>query len=177
MYFLHSFLIAKHQTNLSAFHMNIDTRNKIISVVLSLIIVALSWWLYDSIVTPYKVVEARKAETAAVRNRLLTLKDALVQYEAKYGHFPPTDGGLDSVVTYLSTDTLMIAMGDSLFSQLAPLTYSPESMIVTPRSGTRFSYTHNDTIRPPLYLLEDPDTDDAIGSLSRTTMRNAPNWN
>ena len=50
-------------------------------------------------------------------------------------------------------------------------------MIVSPRdTSIRFTYTRNDTIRP-LYLLEDPTTDDAVGSLSRTTMRNAPNWN
>lgn len=157
--------------------MNIDTRNKILSIVLGIIIIALSWWLYDSIVTPYKVVEERKAETERVRNRMLTLKDALVQYEARYGHFPPTQGGLDSVVSYLQTDSLMVAMGDTLFRQLPPLTYSPESMIIAPRSGQRFTYTFNDSTRPPLYLLEDPDSDDAIGSLSRTTMRNAPNWN
>ena len=69
-------------------------------------------------------------------------------------------------------------MGDSLFRQMFPLQYSPESMIVSPRdTSIRFTYTRNDTIRPPLYLLEDPTTDDAVGSLSRTTMRNAPNWN
>lgn len=157
--------------------MNIDIRNKIISLVLGLVIVGLSYWLYDSIVTPYKVVEQRKAETERVRNRMLTLKDALVQYDSKFGHFPPTEGGLDSIVTYLQTDSIMIAMGDSLFAQIAPLTYSPETMILAPRSQQRFSYTFNDTLRPPLYLLEDPDSDDAIGSLSRTTMRNAPNWN
>ena len=157
--------------------MNIDIRNKIISLVLGLVIIGLSYWLYDSIVTPYKVVEQRKAETQGVRNRMLTLKDALVQYDSKYGHFPPTEGGLDSIVTYLQTDSIMISMGDTLFAQIAPLTYSPETMIVTPRSNQRFSYTLNDTLRPPLYLLEDPDSDDAIGSLSRTTMRNAPNWN
>ena len=158
--------------------MNIDPRNKILSAVLGITIILLSWWLYDSIVTPYKVVEEQKAETERVRTRMLTLKDAIVNYEARYGHFPPTDGGLDSVVTYLSTDSLMISMGDSLFRQMPPLQYSPESMVVSPRdTSLRFLYTRNDTIRPPLYLLEDPMTDDAVGSLSRTTMRNAPNWN
>ena len=158
--------------------MNIDTRNKILSAVLGITIILLSWWLYDSIVTPYKVVEEQKAETERVRTRMLTLKDAIVNYEARYGHFPPTDGGLDSVVTYLSTDSLMISMGDSLFRQMPPLQYSPESMVVSPRdTSLRFLYTRNDTIRPPLYLLEDLMTDDAVGSLSRTTMRNAPNWN
>lgn len=158
--------------------MNIDTRNKILSAVFGITIILLSWLLYDSIVTPYKVVEEQKAETERVRTRMLTLKDVIVNYEARYGHFPPTDGGLDSVVTYLSTDSLMISMGDSLFRQMLPLQYSPESMVVSPRdTSLRFLYTRNDTIRPPLYLLEDPMTDDAVGSLSRTTMRNAPNWN
>ncbi|MBO6535226.1 MAG: hypothetical protein JJ966_03315 [Balneolaceae bacterium] len=158
--------------------MDIDTRNKILSVVLGIIIIALSWLLYDSIVTPYQEVKEREAETERVRTRMLTLKDALVQYDSRYGHFPPTEGGLDSIVTYLSTDSLMVAMGDTLFRQAPPLEYSPETIIVTPRaSGARFIYTHVDSTRPPLYLLEDPDTDDAIGSLSRTTMRNAPNWN
>lgn len=157
--------------------MNIDTRNKILSVVLGIIIIFLSWWLYDSIVTPYQVVEERKAETERIRNRLLSVKDALVQYETKYGKFPPTEGGLDSIVTFLKTDSMMVAMGDTLFKQIPPLTYNPDSIIFTPRSDTRFIYTLNDTIRPSLYLLEDPDTDDAIGSLTRTTMRNAPNWN
>tara|TARA_A100001011_G_scaffold185085_1_gene193793 strand:+ start:271 stop:747 length:477 start_codon:yes stop_codon:yes gene_type:complete len=158
--------------------MNIDVQNKILSAVLGITIILLSWLLYDSIVTPYKVVEEQKAETQRVRTRMLTLKDVIVNYEARYGHFPPTDGGLDSVVTYLSTDSLMISMGDSLFRQMLPLQYSPESMVISPRdTSLRFLYTRNDTIRPPLYLLEDPMTDDAVGSLSRTTMRNAPNWN
>ena len=157
--------------------MNFDTRNKYISIVLGLIIVALSWWLYDSIVTPYEEVKKRETETEQVRHRMLTLKDALVQYESRFGHFPPTEGGLDSLVAYLSTDSLMITMGDSLFRQLLPLEYSPESIIIAPRSVVRFSYTFNDTTRPPLYLLEDPDSDDKVGSLSRTTMRNAPSWN
>ena len=157
--------------------MNIDTRNKILSLVLGIIIIFLSWWLYDSIVTPYQTVERRKAETQQVRTRLLSVKDALVQYASKYGHFPPTEGGLDSVVNYLKTDSMMIAMGDTLFRQQPPLVYNPDSIVYSPRTGAKFNYTVNDTIRPPLYLLEDPDTDDAVGSLSRTTMRNAPNWN
>ena len=157
--------------------MDIDRRNQILSIVLGVIIIALSFWLYDSIVTPYQEVKEREAETERVRTRMLSLKDALVQYEARFGHFPPTEGGLDSIVTYLKTDSMMVAMGDTLFRQAPPLVYNPDEIIFSPRSNTRFSYTLNDSTRPPLYLLEDPDSDDAIGSLSRTTMRNAPNWN
>jgi hypothetical protein len=35
----------------------------------------------------------------------------------------------------------------------------------------------NDTIRPQLYLLVNPGTDDRIGDLQRTTLLNAPSWN
>lgn len=157
--------------------MNIETRNKILSIIFGIIIIFLAYWLYDSIVTPYQTVIQKQEMTNRVRTRMLTLKDALVQYESKYGHFPPTEGGLDSVVLYLKTDSTMLAIGDTLFALKPPSVYAPDSLIVTPRSGSRFTYTLNDTLRPPLYLLEDPDTDDKVGSLERTTMRNAPNWN
>lgn len=158
--------------------MNIDQRNKILTLVLGIVIIALSYWLYHSLVTPYKVVEAKKAETELVRNRMLDIKNALVTYETKKGNFPPSDGGLDSLVEFLKSDSQMVALGDSLFGDTFSSNFNPDSIIYSPRPPhNRFEYTLNDTIRPVLYLLEDPDTDDAIGDLERTTMRNAPNWN
>lgn len=158
--------------------MNTDTRNKVLSIVLGVVILALTWFLYDSIITPYQEVIEREAMTERVRARMNTIKDVLIQYDVKNGKYPPTEGGLDSVVMFVQKDSMMMAMSDSL------LTYNGESfsldqLTYSPRDQQRFIYSVNDTIRPPLYLLEDPseDYDDAIGSLSRTTMRNAPNWN
>ena len=106
------------------------------------------------------------------------VRDVLVQYKNRRGEFPPTDGGLDSLVAFLKTDSLMIERGDSLFTFMEPNTYNPDSVIYSPRPPhPRFEYTLNDTIRPELYLLENPQSEDAIGSLDRTTMLNAPNWN
>lgn len=157
--------------------MNIDTRNRILTIVLGIVIIGLCYWLYDSLVTPYQEVERQIAEREKVRNRMLDVKDALVHYEDRNDEFPPTEGGLDTLVNFLKRDSLMVAMGDSLFSDTFSGRFIPDSLIYSPRSHKRFIYTRNDTIRPRLYLLEDPDTDDAIGSLERTTMRNAPNWN
>lgn len=158
--------------------MNIDTRNKVLSIVLGIVILALSWLLYDSIVTPYQEVLEREAMTERVRYHMSTVKDVLIQYDVRYGKYPPEEGGLDSVLQFVQTDSAMMAISDSLLS------YQGESiavgqLIYSPRDQQRFIYSVNDTIRPPLYLLQDPseDYDDAIGSLSRTTMRNAPNWN
>ncbi|HET8865114.1 MAG TPA: hypothetical protein VFM80_05400 [Gracilimonas sp.] len=157
--------------------MDIESRNKILTIVLGIIIIGLTYWLYDSLITPYQEVREREAMTEKVRQRLLDTKDALIQYETRNEEFPPTEGGLDSLVKFLKTDSLMIAMGDSLFGRTFDV-FNPDSLIYSPRPPhSKFVYTHNDTLRPPIYLLEDPDTDDAIGSLERTTMRNAPNWN
>ncbi len=157
--------------------MNIDTRNQIISIFLGVVIIALAWLLYDSIVTPYQEVIEREKMTERVRERMLDIKDVLVQYDATYGHFPPTEGGLDSVVWFVQNNELMASMADSIFGG-DDGTFDPNTIVFSPRNpAAKFAYTLNDTLRPPLYLLEDPDTDDAVGSLTRTTMRNAPTWN
>lgn len=157
--------------------MDIDTRNKILTIVLGIIIIGLTYWLYDSLVTPYKKVEAREAMTEKVRQRMLDTKDALIQYENRHDTFPPTEGGLDSLVKFLKTDSMMIAMADTLFGKTFDV-FNPDSLVYSPRPPyPKFEYTLNDTLRPQIYLLEDPGSDDTIGSLERTTMRNAPNWN
>lgn len=157
--------------------MNIDTRNQIISIFLGVVIIALAWLLYDSIVTPYQEVIEREEMTERVRERMLDIKDVLVQYDATYGHFPPTEGGLDSVVWFVQNNELMASIADSVFGA-EDGTFDPNTIVFSPRNpAAKFRYTLNDTLRPPLYLLEDPDTDDAVGSLTRTTMRNAPTWN
>lgn len=157
--------------------MDIESRNKILTIVFGLIIIGLSYYLYDSLITPYKQVEERKAMTEKVRQRMLDTKDALIQYQTRKESFPPTEGGLDSLVSFLKSDSLMIAMGDSLFGTTFDI-YNPDSLVYSPRPPhPKFEYTLNDTLRPQIYLLEDPGSDDTIGSLERTTMRNAPNWN
>ncbi|MBP3192807.1 hypothetical protein [Natronogracilivirga saccharolytica] len=154
--------------------MDIDTRNRIISGVLAVIIIILAWVLYDSITTPFEEVEQRREVTEQVRHRMMTVRDALVEHERNKDEFPQT---LDDLVEWLKTDEDMVAKGDSLFEFRPPHEYNPDSLIYSPRTGNRFEYALNDTIRPNIYLLEDPDSDDAIGSLDRTTLRNAANWN
>lgn len=156
--------------------MNIETRNKVISLVLGLIIIVLGYYLYRSIVDPYQVVIEEQKMTERVRHRMLNVRDALVQYERRKDEFPPN---LDSLVKFLKTDSLMQARGDSLFeSHPQNGQYNPDSIIYSPRDTQRFKYTLNDTLTPSLYLLKDPDTttDDRIGDTTRTTWLNAASW-
>ncbi|MEO1023028.1 MAG: hypothetical protein AAFW89_10840 [Bacteroidota bacterium] len=157
--------------------MNIDNRNKILSLVFGIVIIALTYWLYDSIVSPYEEVKAREAMEDRVHDRMFTIRDMLIQYETRYGHFPPTEGGIDSVIQFIQADSIVIALRDTMTTNYT-LKNFPDSLSVSPRPPHNpFTYQVNDSSRPPLYLLEDPDSDDTIGSLSRTTMRNAPSWN
>lgn len=158
--------------------MDIEKRNRLLSIVLGVIIIVLAYWLYRSIVDPYQKVIEREQMTERVRHQMGNVRDALIRYEREKGEFPPTQGGLDSLVQWLKTDSVMIARGDSLFQPLSPEeTYNPDSLIYSPRPPhPKFEYTLNDTLRPQIYLLKDPATDDRIGSLKNTTMLNAGSW-
>lgn len=158
--------------------MNVEKRNQLLSIVLGIIILVLGYVLYNSIVGPYQKVIERKQMTERVRHNMSNLRDAINQYRSRRGDYPPTQGGLDSVVSFLKSDSLMIMNGDSLFAPLGGGVYNPDSLIYSPRPPhKKFQYTLNDTLNPPLYLLEDPDTDDRIGDLEKTTLLNAASWN
>jgi hypothetical protein len=158
--------------------MDIEKRNRLLSIVLGIIIIVLGYYLYHAIVDPYQEVIEREKMTEKVRYRMGNVRDALIQYERINDNFPPTKGGLDSLVNFLKTDSLMLAKGDSLFAPLNPNeSYNPDTLIYSPRPPhPKFKYTLNDTLRPPIYLLEDPATDDKIGSLEKTTLLNAGSW-
>ena len=158
--------------------MTLETRNKIISVVLGIIIVILGWILVQSIVEPYKVVEQREATTEKVRYQMEDIRDGMVRYNRQYEYFPPTEGGLDSLVQFLKTDSMMVAQRDSIFQdEPGGYTFKLDSLIYSKREPhKRFEYTLLDTLTPPIYLLQDPDSDDKIGSLEKTTLLNAPSW-
>lgn len=158
--------------------MDIDKRNNILTILLAVLILGLSWYLYRSIVDPYQEVLDEREMVDRERHRMELVRDALVQYRNIRGSFPPEDGGLDSLVAFLQTNDRMVAEGDSLFAFRAPSQYSPDSLVYSPRPPhNKFEYSLNDTLRPNIYLLENPGSDDRIGDLERTTLLNAPNWN
>lgn len=159
--------------------MNVEKRNQIISVVLALVIIALGYFLFQSIVGPYQEVQEREEMTQRVRHQMQNVADALQDYKETQGEFPPTDGGLDSLVNFLKEDSTMQADGDSLFAPYDDhVEFDADSLVYSPRPPhDKFEYTLNDTLNPKIYMLEDPDSDDAIGDLERTTLMNAPSWN
>jgi len=158
--------------------MDIDKRNQLLTILLGVIIIGMSYWLYRSLVDPYQKVLEEREMVERERHRMEVARDALVQYKTRKGNFPPSEGGLDSLVAFLKSDSMMVERGEELFEFRPPSSYDPDSVIFSPRPPhNKFEYTLNDTLRPPLYVLENPGSEDKIGDLERTTMLNAPNWN
>lgn len=158
--------------------MDLQTKNNLITISLGILIIFLGWYLYRSIVDPYQEVIEENQMVERERHRMERVRDVLISYRNRRGDFPPTDGGLDSLVEFLKTDSIAVQRGDSIYSFLPPSTFSPDSLVYSPRPPhNRFEYTKNDSSRPKLYLLENPGSEDRIGDLERTTLLNAPNWN
>ena len=150
--------------------MDIEQRNRIFSILLIVVIGVLTVWLYNTITGPWEEVQAKRAETQQVRDRLLAVNDAIRYYNNQEGRYPAS---LDSLFIYLRNDTFFQQNTDSL---LRDRRFDPENFIESPRTGSKFEYALNDTVRPQLYLIQDPDSDDRVGTLSEVTDRGAPSW-
>jgi len=143
-----------------------------IQVVLALVIVVLGYWLFESITGPWRAQQRTAALTEMTRERMTNVRTALVYYERQEDNFP---GTLDSLMLWLSQDSLTQAATDSLFETPG---FVLDSLLFSPRTGAMFEYTLNDTGRVDIYLLKDPDSDDQIGAATPddVTQLNAASW-
>ncbi|MDA0874224.1 MAG: hypothetical protein O3C45_04090 [Bacteroidetes bacterium] len=139
-------------------------------MVLALAILVLTYFLYESITAPYEAVERQKEMTEMTRKRMSEVRAAMIEYQRREGRYVTT---LDSLVMWLKTDSAMVASSDSLFGA----TFAADSLLFSPRTGNRFELAINDTSRTATYRLDDPDSDDYIGTLTGdVTELNAASW-
>lgn len=141
-----------------------------IQVVLALVIVGLGYLLYQSITEPYERIERQQQLTEETRDRMSDVRTALIDYDRDSASFPDT---LSLLAEHIRDDSVLSNRQDSVFG--GPLNL--DSLFYSPRTGERFQYAVNDTGRFETYLLEDPDTDDQIGTLTGDpTKTNNASW-
>ncbi len=141
-----------------------------IQALMAVLIVVLGIWLYRSITEPWDAVERQEALTELTRQQMTHVRNALTRYERAEERFP---GSLDSLVIWLQADSVVSANPDSIFGMGVLL----DSLMYSPRTGSAFEYSLNDTGRVAIYLLQDPDSDDQIGSnIPDVTLLNAASW-
>jgi hypothetical protein len=141
-----------------------------IQVGLGIVILVLAYFLYRSITEPYERIERQQRITEQTRGRMANIRTALIDYERDSTSFPDS---LDTLVVHIRNDSILQTRQDSVFGGPVNL----DSLLYSPRTGKRFKYTVSDTGRVETYLLEDPDTDDKIGTLSGDpTETNVASW-
>lgn len=137
---------------------------------MAVLIVVLGVWLYRSITDPWEAIERQQALTESTRQQMVHVRTALTRYEREEDHFPSS---LDSLVLWIRSDSLISADPQSVFNTDVYL----DSLIFSPRTGKTFNYALNDTGRVDIYLLQDPDSEDHIGSeIPDITLLNAASW-
>jgi len=141
-----------------------DTVRTVLQIVLAIVIVVLGYVLFRTIREPQEAFE-REVELAEVsRERMGLIRDAMRSYEREYDRFPTT---LDSLVMLIKTDSLFVAKRDSIFELGEGQTFVADSLPFSPRPGIdRFALTvvRDDSTGTEVYLLEDPGSDDYIGT-------------
>lgn len=130
----------------------------VIQIGLGIVIVALTYFLYVSITAPWEAVQQEKRLTDLTRARMNQVRMALRHFEELNDRFP---GSIDSLVSFVTEDSLMNVNQDSFFHG----NFDLNEFLNSPRSGARFQYALNDTGRVKVYYLKDPDSDDYIGSI------------
>jgi hypothetical protein len=150
--------------------MNIEQRNRIITILLLFVIIGLGYWLYISITGPWQEVQKERQMTEQVRERLMQVNSAIRFYNDRINRFPPS---LDSLMTFLEQDSVFQSNPTEILNIRE---FNPDEFLLSPRTGNKFNYAVNDSARPPLYIIEDPDSEDHIGTLTRITDRGAPSW-
>lgn len=141
-----------------------------IQTVLVVAILGLAYYLYFSITEPYERIERQQRITEETRARMSNIRTALVDFERDSTAFPDS---LDVLMSHIRDDSMLANAQDSVFG--GPINL--DSLFYSPRTGNRFQYAVSDTGRVETYLLQDPDTDDEIGTLSGDpTQTNAASW-
>lgn len=141
-----------------------------VQVVLGIAIIVLSYFLYQAITEPYERIERQEQMTEDTRQRMSQIRTALVDFERDSNSFPDS---LDTLLVHIQRDSVLTAAQDSVFG--GPINI--DSLLYSPRTGSRFLYSVSDTGRVETYLLEDPDSEDKIGTLSGDpTQTNVASW-
>jgi hypothetical protein len=155
-----------------------------------------------AIIDPREIVETERYNKTETRLRMTNLKEAQILWEKKHGQF--TDN-LDKLVEFINStyvdsirnafDSLTMRMADP-FKNLSHGEFTPESLVVTPKSRERFILAIDTSLSVDSvfttrgrflrvdsttkigtrYLIQDPDGYGTIGSIESDALKNTASW-
>ncbi len=143
------------------------------SLVLKIVIVLLLGVLVYTIWQPYEIKRTEARQQAESRLRMGNIRNAQMFYYAQYQTYQED---LDSLITWIQSDSLVIAKQDSIFRPLSAGIFEPESLKYSPRSHQEYKLEVDDTSATHRYYLECPDKFGYVGSIDDLSQLHRASW-
>jgi hypothetical protein len=143
------------------------------SIVLKIVIVLLIGVLLYTIWEPFDIIRTQDQQRVESRLRMTNIRNAQMFY---FGQHQTYQRDLDSLIYWITTDSLVIAKQDSLFRPLREGEFIAESLKYSPRSHEPYILEVDDTSATHRYYLECPDGFGSVGSLTDVSQLHRASW-
>lgn len=143
------------------------------SIVLKIIIVLLLGVLVYTIWEPYEIKRTEARQRSESRLRMANLRNAQMFY---YSQFQTYQKDLDSLITWIESDSLAVAKQDSIFKPLITGDFEPESLKYSPRSHEPYTIEVDDSSATHRYYIECPDGFGYVGSIDDLSQLHRASW-
>lgn len=143
------------------------------SLVLKVIIVLLLGVLIYTIWEPFEIIRTEEQQRTESRLRMANLRNAQMFH---FGEHQSYVKELDSLITWIKTDSLVIEKRDSLFKPLTINYFEPDSLKRSPRSHREYILEVDDTSTTHRYYIECPDGFGFVGDLDDVSQLHRASW-
>jgi hypothetical protein len=143
------------------------------SIVLKIVIVLLIGVLVYTIWEPFDIIRTQDQLRTESRLRMSNIRNAQMFYFAQHQTY---QRDLDSLIYWITTDSLVIAKQDSLFKPLQTGEFIAESLKFSPQSHETYILEVDDTSTTHRYYLECPDGYGFVGSLTDVSQLHRASW-
>ena len=145
------------------------TGSWILKAIIVLLVALLVYVIYE----PYQRMLASEASKKESRARMMNLRTAELYFIGATGYYT---GSLDSLLSFVRTDSTMLAVRDSVFKPLRHGQFSIDSLKFSPRTHQPYKLSVDNSMAIKKYLLECPDGYGSIGSLTDDSRINKGSW-
>jgi hypothetical protein len=143
------------------------------SVILKIIIVFLIALLVYTIWEPFDIIRTDEEHRAESRTRMAILRNTQILYFTQNRTY---QRDIDSLITWLTTDSLAVARQDSLIRDVTAQPVNPEDLKYSPRSHEKYTILVDDTSSTHRYRIECPDSYGFVSDLDDVSQLHRASW-
>jgi hypothetical protein len=143
------------------------------SILLKIIIVLLLAVLIYTLWQPYEFKRTEARQLSESRLRMTNIRNAQMFH---YREFQTYQRDLDTLITWIKSDSLVIAKSDSLFRPLLVGEFVADSLRYSPRTHRQYIIEVDDSSSTHRYYIECPDGFGFVSSIDDLSQLHRPSW-